>query len=282
MKIVFIGYDYTLDIAQRLIADGHEIIHMFTFPCDDVFSSNTQINAFAAHFEISISDHAITSNDIETLINQGAEIFLCAGYPKKVPVINNNKAYGINLHPSLLPRARGIMPLPFIIMHDPEAAGFTVHKLAESFDAGDILYQEPTPINKYTDVETLSARVAVRAPDAISMIVKDIKTYWDNATPQNNENASSYNTPDTDMRQLNWDDTAENLRLKGCAFGRFGVTAVVTNNMSETQNLAVFQFTTWQESHNHEAGLLIRSSPREIIISIQDGYICLKEFQVIE
>lgn len=282
MKIVFIGYDYTLDIAQRLIADGHEVIHIFTFPCDDVFSSNTQITAFATHFKISISDHTITPNDINTLIDQGAEIFLCAGYPKKIPAIHADKAYGINLHPSLLPRARGVMPLPFIIMHEPEAAGFTVHKLVKDFDAGDILYQEATPIDKYTDVETLSARVAVRAPEAVSTIIKGIKTYWDNATPQDNDDASSYNTPDTDMRQLNWSDTAENLRLKGCAFGRFGVIANVTNNMNETQQLAVFQFTTWEEEHNHDTGTLLRSSPREIIISIQDGYICLKEFQVVE
>lgn len=282
MKIVFIGYDYTLDIAQRLIADGHEIIHMFTFPCDDIFSSNAQINAFAAHFKISISDHTITVNDMNILVDQGCEVFLCAGYPNKIPVIDSAKAYSINLHPSLLPRARGVMPLPFIIMHEPEAAGFTVHKLVEDFDAGDILYQEATPIDQHTDVETLSARIAVRAPDAVSMIIKDIKTYWDNATPQDHDAASSYNNPDTDMRQLNWDDTAENLRLKGCAFGRFGVTAMVTNNMDDTQQIAVFQFTTWEEEHSHKPGTLLRSSSREIIISIQDGYICLKEFQVVE
>ena len=282
MKIVFIGYDYTLDIAQRLIADGHEIIHMFTFPCDDIFSSNTQINAFAAHFNISISDHTITLNDLNILIEQGAEVFLCAGYPKKIPEIDNEKAYSINLHPSLLPRARGVMPLPFIITHEPEAAGFTVHKLTAQFDAGDILYQEATPIDKNTDVETLSARIAVRAPDAVSKIIKDIKIYWDNAAPQDHDTASSYNTPKPEMRQLNWNDTAENLRLKGRAFGRFGVTAIVTNNMNETQQLAIFQFTTWEEAHSHKAGTLLRSSPREIVISIQDGYICLKEFQAIE
>lgn len=282
MKIVFIGYDYTLDIAQRLIADGHEIIHMFTFPCDDMFSFNAQITAFAAHFEIPISEHKITSYDIDTLIGKGCEVFLCSGYPSKIPEIDNDQAYGINLHPSLLPRARGVMPLPFIIMHEPEAAGFTVHKLVANFDAGDILYQEATPINKYTDVETLSARIAVRAPEAISTIIKDIKTYWDNATPQNDEISSCYGAPDTASRQLDWDETAERLRLKGCAFGRFGVTATVTNNINETQQLAIFQFTTWEETHKHKPGTLLRSSPREIVISIQDGYICLKEFQVIE
>ncbi|PCJ98107.1 MAG: hypothetical protein COA45_08110 [Zetaproteobacteria bacterium] len=282
MKIVFLGYDYTLDIAQRLIADGHEIIHMFTFPCDGIFSFNTQIKSFAAHFDIPISEQKITSSDIDKLIHQGCKIFLCSGYPYKIPEIDNEKAYGLNIHPTLLPRIRGIMPLPFVIMHEPESAGFTVHKLTTNFDAGDILYQEAIPIDKHTDVETLGARIAVRAPDAIAFIIKDIKNYWGNATPQDHEKASTYGIPDTKIRHLNWEDTAERLRLKGCAFGRFGVTATVTNNMNEAQTLAVFQFTTWKETHTHPAGTLLRSSAREIIISIQDGYACLKEFQVIE
>ena len=42
MKIVFIGYDYTFDLAARLIEDGHEIIKIYTFQCDNVFAFNIQ------------------------------------------------------------------------------------------------------------------------------------------------------------------------------------------------------------------------------------------------
>ncbi len=281
MKIAFLGYDYTLDIAQRLIADRHEIIHIFTFPCDGVFAFNNQISDFARHFAIPISEHKIEWQNINNLIKQGCELFLCAGYPYKIPPIDD-KAFGINLHPSLLPRGRGIMPLPYIIMNDDKAAGFTVHKLTNSFDTGDILYQEAISIDEHTDVETLSAKIAVRAPDIISKIIGDINRYWNNASAQDNENASSYPAPSEKLRTINWDSTAKELRLKGRAFGRFGMLATVKNNMGEEQKLAVFNFSTWEEDHNHAAGLLLRSSPREIIVAVKNGYICLKEFQVIE
>ncbi len=282
MKITFLGYDYSLDIAQRLMADGHAIMHIFTFPCDGMFSFNSQINDFAKNYNIPISEQKIGRQNIASLTDQGCELFICAGYPYKIPPIDINKAYGINLHPALLPRGRGIMPLPYIIMNDHEAAGFTVHKLSPKFDTGDILYQQAIEIDEQTDVEILSAKIAIAAPDIISSITKDIENYWNAATVQNNENASSYPAPSAEMRKLNWDNTAKESSLKGRAFGRFGLFATIENNMGEAQKLAVFNFKAWEEKHNHSAGSLLRSSPREIIITIKDGYICLKEFQVIE
>ncbi len=282
MKITFLGYDYTLDIAQRLIADGHEIMHVFTFPCDNVFACNIQIKEFTAHFNIPISEYKIELSDINKLIDNGCEVFICAGYPHKIPDIDYKHAFAINLHPTLLPQARGIMPLPYVIMKEPSAAGFTIHKLATDFDTGDILYQEAVQIDSNTDVETLSAKIATNAPNAMSDIVANINKYWNESTPQDNDKASSYPSPSTKMRTINWEGTPDELSLKGRSFGRFGVMAEIKNNMGQAQKLAIFNFTTWEEKHTHELGYLLRSSAREIIIAINGGYACLKEFQVIE
>lgn len=280
MKIVFFGYDYTLDILQRLIADKHEIAQIFTFPCDNVFSSHIEIQQFANYHEIPITDEAITPSHIDALIQQDCTLFLSAGYPHKIPPLPDD-VYGINMHPALLPRVRGIMPLPYVIMKEPEAAGFTLHKLAQDFDCGDIIYQDFISIDAHTDVETLSAKIAVRAPDAVSKVVTDIKIFWENASPQNEEEASTYPIPDADMRQIKWGDTSTITATKGRAFGRFGVIAKVENDFGQSQSLAVFNLSTWEEPHEHKQGQLIRSSNREIVIAIQDGYVCLKEFQVL-
>ncbi len=282
MKIAFFGYDYTMDIAQRLMADGHEILQIFTFPCDNVFSYNVQIKEFAEHFNIPITEYQAEPYHIEALVVKECTLFLCAGYPYKIPAIDEKKAYGINLHPSLLPRAKGIMPLPFIMMHEPEASGFTLHKLTDDFDAGDILYQEAVPIDEHTDIETLNARIAVRLPPVLSEMVENVERYWKEAKPQNKENSSSYKAPNNDMRLLDWNETARNLRLKAKAFGRFGNIATIKNNVGDSQKLGVFQFTTWEDQHTHKPGTLMRSSDREIVVAIKDGYVCLKEFQVIE
>ncbi len=282
MKTVFLGYDYTLDIAQRILDDGHTIMQIFTFPCDNIFAFNTEIHGFAQTHDIPISEKAITNADISAFIAQGCSLFICAGYPHKIPPIEHETTYGINLHPSLLPRARGVMPLPYIIMNEPSAAGFSIHKLAEDFDAGDILYQEETPITPHADVETLSAHIAVRSPDAISKVISNIEEYWVNATPQDPAQSSYYHTPNDKMRSLDFNRRVEQILKKGQAFGRFGVYASLTLEDDTIKKLAIFNLSGWIDQHNHAPSTVLRYSPREIIVSAKNGYICLKEFSVIQ
>ena len=278
MKFVFIGYDYTLDIAARLIEDGHELLNIHTFPCDNIFAFNTQIIDFAAFHDIPLSDQKITPEDIENCISRGAKLFLSAGYPYKIPDVNEQQAYAINMHPTLLPRARGMMPLPHIILSEPDAAGFTLHKTTSEFDSGDIILQEKIAINDKTDVETLSAQIAIRAHNSIPEVINNIEKLWDEATPQDENQSSTAPLPDEAYRTIDWNDSPETLEKQSRAFGRFGMIAYITNNIGQSQKLAIYQFSTWKENHAFDAGTLRRSSPKEIIISITDGYACLKDF----
>lgn len=282
MKFVFIGYDYSLDIAIRLMEEGHELTHIFTFPCDNIFSFNTQIADFAKMHNIPITEEKITVDDINTCLAQGVQLFLSVGYPYKIPNINETKAYAINMHPTLLPKAKGVMPLPYVILEEPDAAGLTFHKTISDIDGGDIIYQHPIPINEQTDVETLSAQIAIHSHNIIPDIVNNIQDYWKNATPQDQTESSTVTRPDENYRTINWNDNCETLNKQSKAFGRYGTIAHVTNNIGQTQKLAVYQFSTWQDHHKHKAGTLLRSSPREIIIAIKDGYACLKDFRPVE
>ncbi len=281
MKFIFIGYDYTLDIAIRLMENGHELIGIHTFACDNIFSFNAQTIDFAKLNAIPLSQTPITKDDINNAIARGAKLFLSAGYPHKIPDINKGQAYAINMHPTLLPRARGIMPLPHVILNEPSAAGFTLHKITSKFDSGDILYQEPVTIDKATDVETLSAKIAMRANAVISEIINNIEQYWNEASPQKEEQSSTAPLPDENFRTIKWTSTSDELNKQSRAFGRFGVIAQITNNIGQSQKLAIYQFSSWQEDHTHDCGTLLRSSPKEIIISISDGYACLKDFQIL-
>lgn len=282
MDICFFGYDYTLDIAARLLEDGHRICHIFTFPCDNQFAYNKQTHEFATYHRIPIAEEKVSKKDIERLIDNNCTLFLSCGYPYKIPDIpDRNDAYGLNLHPTLLPRGRGIMPLPYIIMQEPTAAGFTIHKLAEDFDCGDILYQEPITVDEHTDIETLSARIALQCPDAVAEVVNHLKDYRAKAIKQNSAQASFYHSPGERARTISWDSNVESLLTMGRAFGRFGVMATVHNDFGQSQKLAIFQFSGWTEKHPHPCGKLMRSSPREIIVAVGDGFLCLKEFQVL-
>lgn len=282
MKISFFGYDQSLDIAQRLIADGHEIVGIFTFPCDNVFAFNTHIQDFAHSFEIPCITQRATPEDIEFFTNDmKTELFLICGYPYKIPPIDATRAKGVNMHPALLPRARGIMPLPYIMMHDRAAAGLTLHKLSNRFDQGDILTQAPLELSEKDTIESLNARLAILAPDFVSKAIADLPQLWRDATPQDDRKSSHYPTPDETVRTLDWTQSATDVDLKIRAFGRFGSFATITNNEGKTQNLIVYQGAAWQAPHEYQSGVLIKSSPREVIVTTKDGYACINEFQII-
>lgn len=276
MKFAFFGYDYTIDIAKALIAEGHTLLELFSFPCDQMFTFNDQAQALAKELGIKMTQAPVNTAHIEELIEKNCTLFLTAGYPHKIPTIDENNAYAVNIHPSLLPKARGIMPLPHIIMTEPEAAGFTIHKMNDKFDDGDILYQEPLNITHETDVEILSAQIAIRCPQVTCELVRHLPKFWTNATPQNQKQKSQAPAPDQKARTLDWTNTIEHLNRQCRAFSRFGTIAHVQN-----QRFVVFNAKGWNEDHKNTPGDILRVGPREIIIAAQDGYICLKEFQLL-
>lgn len=263
-----------LGAVHRLIAEGHELIGVFSFECDNVFNFNNQTLKLAQELDIPYSLGKPKPIDIQVFIDQGAEVFMAAGYPHKVPPIDESHAYGLNLHPSLLPKGRGIMPTPTIILRHPEVCGFTIHKLTAKFDDGDILYQKAFDINDNDDVETISARIAIAAPDVVSKLFSNLKHYWDHAKPQKQEEATTYSMPDESMRILDWNQPVRRLMKTGKAFGRFGCLAYLDGKI-----WAVYNFNTWQEKHSYRPGDIVCILSREIVVAAQDGFVCLKEYQ---
>ena len=274
MKFVFFGYDFMVPAVRRLIADGHELIGIMSFPCDNLFNFNVQTLALAEERVIPCVFDKPKGQHIEEFLDKGAEVFLSAGYPHKIPPVPEDRAYAINFHPSLLPKGRGIMPSPYIIMDHPEASGFTVHKTTDKFDGGDILYQEALPLNPRESVETLSTRIAMKAPDVLSRIMGDLKNYWDSAKLQDESKALHFPSPPEEMRLLDFAGPVERIDKTARAFGRFGSLARIQGKI-----FAVFQCETWSEAHDFEPSTVACVTSREITIACKDGFACLKEFQ---
>jgi methionyl-tRNA formyltransferase len=274
MKFVYFGYDFMLGAVQALLDDGHELLGIFSFDCDNVFNFNMAAKNLADRLSIPFSIQRPIPLDIQVFISQGATCFLSAGYPFKIPPIDENLAYGINLHPSLLPMGRGIMPTPTILMHHPEAAGLSLHKLTPQFDTGDILYQRALTLSADDDVETYSARIAMMAPDIFCNVFKNLPSFWSQSIPQTPSKASTFPMPTDAMRMLDWRNPVEMIKKTGKAFGRFGCLARFDGRL-----WAVYNFSIWQENHNYKTGEIVCILSREIIIAARDGFVCLKDYQ---
>ena len=277
MKFVYFGYDFLLQGAQRLMDDGHELVGIFTFPCDNIFNFNRETLTLGRRLAVPVIAEKPQTVHIENFLKKGCDCFLAAGYIYKIPPVDPQKAYAINLHPSLLPKVRGLMPTPHIILNHPKASGITVHKLAPEFDKGDILYQEELPLHERETVETLSARIAMRGPEILSKVMTDLPGYWENAKKQDERQASHFPPPDDTMRTLNWNLPVKKLDTIGRAFGRYGSLARFDNTL-----WVVYDMDVWPEKHNFKPGEIARRLNKNIVIAAKDGFACLKEFQKVQ
>lgn len=275
MKFVYFGYDFSFAVLERLIQDGHEPLALFSFETDNIFSFNTTLQAVAQGRNISFHSDPVVPDQIALYASQGATLFIAAGYPHKIPALPAN-SYGINLHPTLLPHGKGIMPMPALFLKHPEYSGITLHKITDEFDAGDILLQQPVPINDSDDVQTLSARIAMRSPDLVAQVTGNLKHYWDNAKPQG-EGGGWWKAPGDDVRTFDWTQTVADIQKRIKAFGGYGMLADF-----DGQRWAVFQSKAWAEAHNHNPGDIALRLNRETVIAVADGFVMLKQYQPLE
>lgn len=114
------------------------------------------------------------------------DIMCIAGYPWILPrtVYEVPRLGAINLHPSLLPRHRGRLPLFWIYYHDDRETGVTVHWVTENVDAGDIILQDGFPLPRGFSVEALGDRIARRGATALRHALDAIESGTDRRVPQ--------------------------------------------------------------------------------------------------
>jgi len=90
------------------------------------------------------------------------EVILVAGYGAILPssLLEIPPWGGLNLHPSLLPRYRGMAPVIRALMSGEESTGVTVARMTSRVDAGDIVFQERVEILPEDNRESLERKLA--------------------------------------------------------------------------------------------------------------------------
>lgn len=110
----------------------------------------------------------IAKPDHEALINAAlgaasVEVIALAGYMRLLSGAFVARWEGniLNIHPSLLPRHKGLDTHARAIAAGDQEAGATVHIVTEELDGGPILGQAAVPVMPDDTAETLAARVLV-------------------------------------------------------------------------------------------------------------------------
>lgn len=66
----------------------------------------------------------------------------------------------VNFHPSILPLYRGPAPSYWCLKNNERRTGYTLHKVSEKIDSGEVLFQDTVEIDNDCDETTLDQKIA--------------------------------------------------------------------------------------------------------------------------
>jgi phosphoribosylglycinamide formyltransferase-1 len=113
---------------------------------------------------------------LNELKNKNITIICLAGYMKILSkyFINRFKKKIINIHPSLLPKYKGLNTFQRALRNNDKLTGCTVHYVNNKLDSGKIILKKRIVIERNDNEETLKAKVQAREYRAYSESIVNI------------------------------------------------------------------------------------------------------------
>ena len=125
----------------------------------------------------SFKDSKITEAKILNLLNKENIKFIClAGFMKILPKSFIKKFSGkiVNIHPSLLPKYKGLDTHIKAIQNNDKVAGCTVHFVTAKLDSGKIILQKEVKISKKDTPTSLAKKVLRQEHKLYPVAIKKI------------------------------------------------------------------------------------------------------------
>ena len=115
---------------------------------------------------------------VRLLLDQGVDLVVLAGFMRRLksPVLDAFPDRVVNIHPSLLPKYRGLNAWNQALEAGDKESGCTVHLVNNEIDAGRILAQTPVPVLPGDTPEALHHRIQAAERELYG---PTIQRYWD-------------------------------------------------------------------------------------------------------
>ena len=134
--------------------------------------------AISQGLEVAIIDPKDGAGINKQLTACGAQIVCLAGYMRVLPPEVTDFWAGrmLNIHPSLLPKHKGLNAQAKALAAGDAEAGASVHFVSAELDGGDIVMQRAVPVLAEDSVESLSARILAVEHQIFPAAVQQVAT----------------------------------------------------------------------------------------------------------
>lgn len=220
MRIVFMGTpDFAVPCLARLVADGHEILGVFTQP-DKPKGRGYQlapppVKELALSHGLSVYQPAKMRDGeaLSILRDLAPELIVVVAYGKILPkeILDLPKFGCINVHGSLLPKYRGAAPIQWSVLNGDAEAGVTTMYLAEGMDTGDMILRRALPLGEEVTSGELYDLLAPLGAELLSETVAQIAAGTAPRAPQDETLATHAPMLTKELAKIDWTKSAREL-----------------------------------------------------------------------
>ena len=159
------------NIVTNPICNKHEVVLMI--------HNTKQCGAVKRAAKWGIPHVRIPHKDEDRMIEMfkawNVDLIILAGYMRVIKNPNLFPAPMINVHPSLLPKYKGLHAVEQAMEAGEEVTGCTVHYVNEELDGGDIIIQREVPILADDNIESLTKAIQRMEYSILPEAIKHVK-----------------------------------------------------------------------------------------------------------
>lgn len=217
LRVVFMGTpDFAAaSLAALLDAPDMEVTAVFTQPDKPkgrgMKLAPSPVKELALERGIAVYQPAgVRGEDaLELMRSLEPDVLAVVAYGKLLPdaLLAVPRLGAVNVHGSLLPRYRGAAPIQWAVLNGDRETGVTTMYLAHDMDAGDVIYQERTPVGEFETAGELFDRLAGMGAQLLVRTLRDIAAGTAPRTPQEHEKATYVKQLDKSVCPIDWTRT---------------------------------------------------------------------------
>jgi methionyl-tRNA formyltransferase len=274
MKIVFMGTPQAAAVSlERLIADGHEVVAVYTQPDRPSGRGNkvtfSPVKELAVRLGLRVLQPVKikTPGALDEFRSHNADVAVVVAYGRILPegFLDAFRYGAVNVHFSLLPKYRRAAPVNWAIVNGEAETGVTTMKMDAGLDTGDILLQERALIGDRETAPQLMERLAVIGADLISQTLREIDKIA--PVPQNDTDASFGPIMKREDGLIDWTMTATEIEQRIRGFQPFPASYT----FSDVGRLTLWNADVLHEHSDAAAGTVCEAGDGRLTVACGGG-----------
>ncbi len=220
MKILLLGTDnFTASALYTIVKNEYSVCGVITHK----HAKHTQrLSDLAARLGIPyyIVDNINSENTRVLVENLSPDVIFSIHFDRiiKPEIFKLAKICAINLHPSILPKYRGMSPFQSVLRYNEKETAISIHHIVEKVDEGNIIAQKILSLNDNMYLSDLQILMMKNYPEVILEALEKIKNNNYQGIEQSKENSSYYGKIQPEDYIINDNDSVEEAYSKIRAF----------------------------------------------------------------